>query len=249
LIIHPLRLSDRISWYGFFTGWEIRLQGQIAKNGRFEIMKRVYLVTIIIIFLLGLTGCIAVNDDIPTASEALAARGTPEVQLVPPSLEKDYADGYAFVNESLDAFFIICNKKWEYSVLQTSPISFVFVSTEDETNQNFITVQSVPIKIDGSAKNQIETFWQKVALVKHIDIYDKEECNIGQHVGYTYKWTYKSNEVELSVRYYFWIVDHRLYTMVASSQIDFENDVNSILETMTKTFLTYKEYLKIDRVQ
>ena len=210
-------------------------------------MKKQHYMTIVFIVLLSsFAGCMLPSNDILTTSEALAARGTPEVRNIPSSLAKDSADGYAFVNETLDAFFIINDKKWEYSILQVSPISFVFTPTPDEASQSFITVQSMPITLDGTAENQVEAFWQKVVLVKHIDKYEKEECKIGKHEGYTYKWLYETSEVQLTVRYYFWIVNHRLFTLIATSQVGCEDDVNNILETMIKTYLTFKEYQEID---
>ena len=182
------------------------------------------------------------DENVPTASEVLAARGTPEVQPILSEDEIEKEQSYGYLDRTLDLYVEINNKQWTYKVSGSEPYRTEFLLGEDKDALVSIQIGSKQITVSGTEDEAIEEYWQNIIAASHIKDYVKNQFSNASINGQQYDAEYLLNKENVHIRYYMWIYDNRFYYISAISDDKHEELVFKTMEKMVETFCSYSEY-------
>lgn len=192
-------------------------------------MKKKYIITISVITFLGIaviTGLLIAEADRTAAGAVL------------PDTNIEDGKGIAYVDEDLDAFFILDGADWQYETTGYGNQKRFY----DSDYHCIMMIQSIN---DSNIfyKEKVKKIWEKYKKGMEITDYTQSKIQIGSYEGNQYEYL-TGTENEANVTMIIWATSAKVY-MVAFSQIDKNyNEAELAIKSIESTFLTYKEYLK-----
>lgn len=158
-----------------------------------------------------------------------------------PDMSEFDANGIAYADEELDAFFVLDGAKWEYeSTGVGNQVRFV-----DPNYRCSIIFQSIE---DSSVflKDKREQKWKKIKETAGVVDYIEEDIIVGQYDGVAYNFTYDEGADDaIIITFIIWSTSSRVYSASFSRKDEKLSEAESAISSLTETFLTYKEYLKV----
>ena len=193
------------------------------------------------VFLLGaaILICIAVISGI-----SIYKARNKSVEVTLPETNTEEGNGIAYVDEKLDAFFILDGADWQYE--ETGIINQVRFFDSD--HHCAVLVQSIE---DGSVflKSKRVKIWEKVKKSAELAEYTEDDIDIGQYEGAVYKFVFKEGTDDaVKITLAIWPTQSRVYTATFSQIDENYSEAETALKSLAETFLTYEEYLKASQI-